>query len=80
VNRPFLSALVQVILKPSSGNSVITVSPGFQFNRLGRAYVSRFSACGTMPAAWMILQNSRELPSAIGGSFASSSMMALSMP
>ena len=35
VNRPFLSALVQVILKPSSGNNVITVSPRLHFNRLG---------------------------------------------
>jgi hypothetical protein len=33
-----------------------------------------------MPADWIILQNSRELPSPMGGSFASSSTMALSTP
>ena len=71
---------MQVILNPSSGNSVIIVSP--VSSSIGAAGVkgSRFSACGAMPADWMILQNSRELPSAMGGSFASSSTIALSMP
>ena len=68
---------MQVILKPSSGNSVIIVSP--IRNSIGSVGVngSRFSACGARPASWMILQNSRELPSAIGGSFASSSMIGI---
>ena len=52
-----------------------------QLDRRGdRLYGSRVPLCGTMPASWIILQYSRALPSAIGGSLASSSMMALSMP
>ena len=71
---------MQVILKPSSGNSVISVSPAsISIGALG-VNASRFSACGAMPADWMILQYSRQLLSAMGGSFASSSITALSMP
>jgi len=49
--RPCLSALVQVILKFSSGNNVITVSPWrISIGSVG-VKNSRFSACGATPAA-----------------------------
>ena len=58
----------------------MTVSP--ISNSIGSLteYGSRFSFCGTTPADRIILQNSRALPSPMGGSFASNSMIALSMP
>ena len=74
-----MSALVQVTLKLVSGNSRHDGFAHLEFDRLDRGERLTLFVLGAIPAAWMILQNSRELPSAMGGSFASSSTMALSI-
>ena len=62
-----------------SGWHLITVRAiGLMLEMLANA--SGAVSCGTTPADWIILQNSRALPSPMGGSFASNSMIALSTP
>ena len=69
MNRFFLSVLVHVILKFSSGKTVIKVSP--MRSSIGSVNVmnSFLSGSSFSPAALITAVNSRELPSAIGGSF-----------
>ena len=75
---PRSSADVQVMRRPSKGRAMMERLPSLIVIGCVSVNVSRGSACSTTPHWWMSVVKGRAEPSTIGGSEASSSMMALS--